>query len=320
MSTSTTASCDSTDTFLSSPEITLDNAIEYINAELDDSEIKINARLLNQGNEGMDFSTPLHILAKRFDVLYESFKKIIDINKNLKLNVERIDRNCKFLKKENDELWDSLHDVEKELYATQQYSRRENIEITGIPSNIQDRDLEQYVIHRVLRRIGLNELVSFEIVACHRLGKSSPSRPSNVIVRFLNRKRAYEALENRRNLKNFPDLTKMFIIESLCPHYKEIFERCKELKKEGQIKAVWSYNGTVQFKTEDNRNIRGQKVFHLASLNAYIKDGRPIDALRENNFFQKNFINRTNCGTNSTPDGPLRMRVSMKTRVHQRTL
>ena len=179
-------------------------------------------------------------------------------------------------------------------YATQQYQRRENIEISGIPSHVQDRDLENFVIHRVLRKIGLNQLDSYEIVACHRLGRSSPERPANVIVRFVNRKRAHQAIANRYNLRNYPDLANMFIVENLCPKYKSIFNRCKQLKTEGKIKHVWSYNGTVHYKTEDNRNIKGSKVFHIAELNRTFRDipeNQPTDNNNNNN--NTNEVNNT---------------------------
>ena len=39
-----------------------------------------------------------------------------------------------------------------------------------------------------------------------------------------------------------------------------------ELRREGKIKYVWSYNGTVHYKTVDDHNIPGTKVFHISEL------------------------------------------------------
>ena len=90
-------------------------------------------------------------------------------------------------------------------------------------------------------------------------------------------------------------------MENLCPHYKKIFDRCKELKTQGEIKAVWSYNGTVQFKTEDRRDIRGTKVFHIDALEARFRTGRPIDPLRRNNTRTRN--NNNNNFMNNAENG-----------------
>ena len=108
---------------------------------------------------------------------------------------------------------------------------------------------------------------SFDIVGCHRLKKYKHDKPANVIVRFINRKHAFGCLQNRRDLKwdtEFPK--KLFIVENLCPRYRSIFDACSELKKDGHIKHVWSFNGTVHFKTTDNKFDRGKRIFHISEL------------------------------------------------------
>ena len=90
--------------------------------------------------------------------------------------------------------------------------------------------------------------------------KNTPG-PSNVIVRFVNRKRAKQAIENRKLLKErVPEFKNLFIVENLCPKYRSIFEKCKKLKQEGKIKYLWSRNGIVNFKKSDNRHERPKKI------------------------------------------------------------
>ena len=151
------------------------------------------------------------------------------------------------------------------LSQFQQYSRRDNIEISGIPDSVYDEHLESPVIN-ILRRIGVKNLESYEIIACHRLKKLKRGLPANVIVRFVNRKRAYACLDNRRNLKWIKDFPKLFIVENLCPKFKSIYDACVELKNEGKIKHVWTYNGLVHYKITDNIKDRGTKIFHMSDL------------------------------------------------------
>ena len=181
----------------------------------------------------------------------------------MKLNNEVIE-----LKKEIWETWDSLYYVQKDLANFQQYSRRENIEICGIPE-CYDANLE-FTLVRILKKIGLPHISSYDIIACHCLKKLMKDKPANVILRFVNRKDAYVSLVNRKHLKtHIPEMPNLFIIENLCLKYRAIFDACLNLKKDGKIKHVWSFNGIVHFKKSDNYRERGIKVFHISELEDY---------------------------------------------------
>ena len=77
----------------------------------------------------------------------------------------------------------------------------------------------------------------------------------------------------RRHLRYaIPELPKLFIIENLCPRYRSIFDACSDLKKNGRIRYLWSFNGIVHFKVTDNFNERGKKVFHLNDLDEHFSN------------------------------------------------
>ena len=136
----------------------------------------------------------------------------------------------------------------------------------GIPNTVTDSELEAKLVS-ILNSLGCN-ISSYEIVACHRLKKKNTNQSFNTIVRFTNRKIAYYALRNRKQLKwTYPSYPNLFVVENLCPRYKSIFDKCLELKREGKIKYVWSYNGVVHYKTPDEDNGYGTKVFHMSELN-----------------------------------------------------
>ena len=116
------------------------------------------------------------------------------------------------LKNELWDTWDSIYYVERDLANFQQYSRRENIEIIGIPDSYDD-NLE-FNVMCLLKRIGLPNLSSYDIIACHRLKKIKKDKPANVIVRFVNRKGAHVSLMNRKMLKlripEIPNLPRIY--------------------------------------------------------------------------------------------------------------
>ncbi len=148
----------------------------------------------------------------------------------------------------------------------QQYIRRPTIEISNVPETIEQRDLESYIIHQVLKRTIGYTIDPWDIEACHRLAKKNPRKPAPVVVRFVNRKHAVAAIQGRYQLKSFPHLRRIFIHDNLCPRYREIFNDLSDLKREGHVQQVWSYNGKVHYKQYDTRYGRGKRVYHLNDL------------------------------------------------------
>ena len=88
----------------------------------------------------------------------------------------------------NSNLEKRITTLEKFQAKTEQYSRRYNVEISGIPNDVLDNDLEEKVIE-----IGKDSdivITSSDIEGCHRLplGRNSTSENKLVIVKFVNRK------------------------------------------------------------------------------------------------------------------------------------
>lgn len=173
-------------------------------------------------------------------------------------------------KAEIDVLQDKVFNLEKELAKSQQYNRRESVEISGVPENIPQDRLEEYVIY-MLRKIGLVDLSHYEIAACHRLKfKKRGEHFRRIIVRFINRKRSYECIQARKNIKfYFPELPKAYIHDSLCFKYSAIYDRCNELKRMGIIKKIWIRNGTIFAKKTDNDYERPVRLYHLDDVETF---------------------------------------------------
>ena len=154
----------------------------------------------------------------------------------------KLKRSIRDLENQNDELYDRLYELEKNMNGISQYTRRENIEISGIPANIIQKDLEKTVID-LLKSIGV-EVSSYNIAACHRLRKLKNQKTASVIVRFINRQHALLALKNRKYLADSPFKetfgNNMFINENLCPKHREIHSYALSLKRENLISKVWT--------------------------------------------------------------------------------
>ena len=113
-----------------------------------------------------------------------SLKNEIDV---LRTQNESLDKTVKELKVE-------IQENEKKIHELQTYTRRENIEIVGIPESVKQKDLESTVIN-ILKEIGV-KVSSYNKASCHRLKLSKGKKCRNVIVRFINRKNVYKSLKN----------------------------------------------------------------------------------------------------------------------------
>ena len=184
-------------------------------------------------------------------------------NKKLKKDLSKVKNQVQDLEEINDEKWDNIYVLEKQLNRLDQYGRRENVEIVGIPNDVSDRDLEIEVI-KILRVIGLDHIEHYNIVACHRIGSKDRNGRRNTIVRFVNRKDAIKCLKSKRNVYKCKSMgyNNLYIAENLCPAYKSIYENLIQLKDNGIINKVWSFNGVINYKRTDDEREKPLKVFH----------------------------------------------------------
>ena len=73
--------------------------------------------------------------------------------------------------------------IESSHDALEQYGRRNNLVISGIPDSVQDSDLESTVTS-ILSDIDVN-VESREVKDCHRIGESN-NGSKKTIIRFVN--------------------------------------------------------------------------------------------------------------------------------------
>ena len=204
-----------------------------------------------------------------------SIKNLLERVSKLEVTIDSLNKENIRLKKIqkhlNDEfydIWDRLYRNETDLYDLNQYNRRENIVISGIPADVADRDIEKYSVE-MLRHFGVHGLSSYEIVACHRLNNQKNNRfPKNVIIRFVNRKRAYEALDKFFLYKKNNPRCRINIYENLCPQYAKIFNQCRKLKNEKKIIDTYTYEGKIYITTKDSSNgmTKRSKITHQHQL------------------------------------------------------
>ena len=123
------------------------------------------------------------------------------------INSELLDLKNKFTKLESDleisrnvnnKLVDQVTRLERKCLENEQYSRRECIEISGIPQSIEQIDLERTVLN-VFDKIDA-PVDPQNIEACHRLKSDDNGRSNKVIVKFNNRKDMVRVRNKKKSL------------------------------------------------------------------------------------------------------------------------
>ena len=121
-------------------------------------------------------------------------KRLQEENERLRVKCQQLENRLAFI--------ESSHD------ALEQYGRRNNLVISGIPDSVQDSELES-TITSILSDIDVN-LESRKVEECHRIGKSN-NGSEKTIIRFVNRKYCKKALLNRKQLERI-DLKKPHLV------------------------------------------------------------------------------------------------------------
>ena len=164
-----------------------------------------------------------------------------------------------------------LQSCETHLNNLEQYSRRECIEISGIPE-VKDENTDDIVI-KVGFLIGL-DLTRNDISVSHRLSKGSysaavregpqassntSSRTPNIIVKFVRRETRDHFYKGRKLLrdKSTRDLdlaryseNKIYIMENLTQVNKDLFKESLKVKKDLKYKFMWTFYGRTYLRKD----------------------------------------------------------------------
>ena len=215
------------------------------------------------------------IKSLRSDITEEIAKQKEDIIEHLLKENQGLKSEIQLLKEELSSKSDELCEIERDVIDLQQYIRRNNIEICGIPDDINDKDLEKKVLE-IADIIGI-KVESDDVEACHRLkAKKKEKGPKKTIVRFVNRKfcdrfhRNKKKLHDRNNtsvqdkLREIGFRDKIYVNCNLCPYNKFLWGKCKKLYDERLIARFWVFNGSLYVAVDENDH--GLKVDHLNTL------------------------------------------------------
>ena len=207
-----------------------------------------------------------------------------DFNVKLTSNSQVSQRNliniCE-LKKEVDYIICKQNVAEAQLDDLEQYGRRENLEIHGVPLKRDENTNE--IVKSVVSSLNVR-LDDHQISTSHRLASSyekiqrsqATEQPPPIIVRFANRDKRNEIYKKRKLLKlngktepmshnSSPNIT---ILENLTPLRKSIYKAAKQVKAALNYKFAWTSQGKIFLRQDTDT-----KVFKISSFHDLAKLG-----------------------------------------------
>ena len=162
-----------------------------------------------------------------------------------------------------DKTQETLYRIDCSLDGTQQYLRRDCLEITGVP--ITSHDNPKLLVKEIGTLIGA-EIDDSHIAAAHRLPDSKNVK-NRLFVKFLQRDKREEVYKKRKHLvgksvHQLPSIraeigesvsrdNKIYINESLTSYRKRLFGRIKDYKRKNNVKYLWTSNGKIMLKVNE---------------------------------------------------------------------
>ena len=177
-------------------------------------------------------------------------------------------------------------DLEKKVTELEQYSRRECVELIGLPEDTHGDGLENSVV-QALEIAGVN-MVKRDFHVIHGLGNSKI-----VIAKLVKRRDAIKILWNKKKLRELPRSVKqklraekIYVNESLCSHNKRLLGKCNALFKNKRIEFFYTINGKIKIKYDSVDAECKTKISHVEGLVDIFRTEiiQKIDAERNNSF------------------------------------
>ncbi|XP_077990997.1 uncharacterized protein LOC144453647 [Glandiceps talaboti] len=192
-------------------------------------------------------------LTTSMDFINEKFE-------NLLYRISELEETNKNLEKTNTELRNRITTLEIDANQQNQYSRRNNLEISGIPEreNENTDDITLSVLRNINPGISIDD-----IDVTHRIGKvQSPTLPHTarhrpIIVAFTNRRSRNAIYDQRRKIKDistenlgYSTKNNIYINENLCPAARQLQGKVNNARKKSGYRYLWTHNGRIYIKRD----------------------------------------------------------------------
>ena len=215
--------------------------------------------------KAMNKSQLINIIRDYESKLNDDFDDMKSNLEKLNAKLDKLESDNKIVSNINSKLVNRTISLERRIMHMEQYSRKECLELSGIPDSVTDNNLEEFTL-KIFDAIDA-PVCATNIESCHRL--FSYQKPNKVIVKLSRRKDAENIMSNKNKLRTVDKETigvntPIYINESLCRANKVLWSKCRRLKNEKFLHAFWVTNGSIKLKV--NENSTANKIEHHEDL------------------------------------------------------
>lgn len=228
-------------------------------------------------------------LCKISDLLKSSFESqfssivtnIVDgVLQGLNSKIEALEHENKELRGRVSDLENRLEKVDEKQDKADQYSRRNNVRLSGIAES--DEESTDLIVTDLAKAIG-SDLVLDEIDRSHRLGKPrmQPSsinagpegdkqgqrklKPRDIIIKFTSY-RARSKLMKLKSRLGSAGYKGVFVNEDLTQTRSDLFYQARQLVKKKLVNDTWTSDGVIIIKDAQNKKHRIETKSDLFTL------------------------------------------------------
>ena len=190
---------------------------------------------------------------KRIDALESAMNESINfVEETTKKEIEEIKAKTQ---RDYSEFKETIRLIDRDLETCnegleelEQYSRRNNIRIMGIPEK-KGEDPEEEVM-KVVGKVKAT-IQKGDIDRAHRVGKYQEGTARPIIVKFISHHSKMEVITQRKTLRQLN--TKIFIVEDLTQTRRTLL---KKVRENDNIKKVWTEDGRIKAQTKRGKVVR----------------------------------------------------------------
>ena len=178
---------------------------------------------------------------------------VLEEVRKLNDSISKLHAELAVTKNVNNLLVTRLSTLERQCWANAQYSRRECLDIVGIPREVSGEVLEEKVLN-IFGKLDC-DISPDRTEACNRVGRTNDT----VIVKFSRRKDCQHVWNVKTDLKKLtledlelPRNSKLFINRSLCPYYKMLWPKSKKLHSLSKMHSFFISGDAIKIRVNEN--------------------------------------------------------------------
>lgn len=236
---------------------------EFLIGVLEEFKKEVFKEFKQQSDRMKEFTTSL-------EFLYKSVDEANTLAAATRKDYAELKKQNEDLRVRNDELTGRVDHLSERVRELEQYSRRNNIEVSGVPATAKENIIA--LVKDIGAAIG-QQVDESQISAAHRVPSFNSKRDPALVIQFQSRmerdkwisgfkaKKTLHAIEVNPTFNN----NRVYINEHLSPENKQFLSKLKVKCKEIGFKYVWVREGKFFVRKSDGEKCH--KVVNMQELN-----------------------------------------------------